>query len=266
MLLLESRPILSASVFSVAVLTKPQSIAIAPILAFMILKKYGWRSVFKSFFAAVATVIIVILPLQRANPVGFLVESYLRGYTEYRVTSAYAFNIWGFVGYWKSDNQTFLFLNLFTIGWILFIIMAAFSIFLLERRFDVSGDMLVIFTAFILLFSFFMLPTRIHERYLYPALSVLALMIPFIKKMRFVYVVLTFTFITNQAYSMYLLNSNQAIFENNSLTFMICLINLLVFLYVLLLMWKELEGTTFIPKCARNEVNMWSEKRAPNLK
>ncbi len=212
----------------------------------MILKKYGWRSIFKSFFAVVATVLIVILPLHRANPVDFLVESYLKGYTEYRVTSAYALNIWGFVGYWKSDNQIFLFLNLFTIGWILFIIMVVFSIFLLEKCYDISGDILVIFMAFILLFSFFMLPTRIHERYLYPALSVLALMIPFIKKMRFVYVVLTFTFITNQAYSMYLLNTNQAIFENNSLTFMISLINLLVFLYVLLLMWKELEGTTFI--------------------
>jgi hypothetical protein len=110
----------------------------------------------------------------------------------------------------------------------------------------------VLFSAFILFFGFFMLPTRIHERYLFPALSVLALMFMFLKKTRPLYVILTATCLVNQAYVLYWLNvyANAGYTYGPNLTgdpvaIAVSLINLIVFLYVLVLMWHELKGRSW---------------------
>jgi hypothetical protein len=99
-----------------------------------------------------------------------------------------------------------------------------------------------VFSAFVLFFGFFMLPTRIHERYLFPALSILALMLPFLKKVRPIYGLLSFTCFANQAYVLYFLNSNQYIPSGDLVVFTVSLTNLIVLLYVLVLMWRELRG------------------------
>jgi hypothetical protein len=103
--------------------------------------------------------------------------------------------------------------------------------------------MLVLFAAFVLLFSFFMLPTRIHERYNFPSLSFLALMIPFLRKMRVIYAVLTVTLLTNLAYAMTLLNSNLPIPDGDPLAICMSLVNIVVFAYVMVLMRRGIKGS-----------------------
>jgi hypothetical protein len=109
--------------------------------------------------------------------------------------------------------------------------------------------MLAIFSAFMFFFAFFMLPTRIHERYLFPAISVLALMFPFLKRTRPLYAVLTATFLINQAYVLYWLNAyaNTGLSYSPNLTgdpvvLAVSAINLLMLIYASILMWDELKG------------------------
>jgi hypothetical protein len=107
--------------------------------------------------------------------------------------------------------------------------------------------MVVFFAAFMLFFAFFMLPTRIHERYLFPAISILALMYPFIKKARPFYVVLTGTFLVNQAYVLYFLNSATVFIPSGDLVVLaVSVINLIMFLYGAVLLWDELKGRSLI--------------------
>ena len=94
------------------------------------------------------------------------------------------------------------------VGWALFGAFTVFVLYFLNKRFKVSGDYIAVFSAFMLFFAFFMFPTRIHERYLFPAISILALMFPFIKKTRPLYVVLTATLFINEAYVLYWLNKS----------------------------------------------------------
>jgi hypothetical protein len=109
--------------------------------------------------------------------------------------------------------------------------------------------MIAVFSAFMLFFAFFMLPTRIHERYLFPAISVLALMFPLVKRARAFYVVLTATLLINQAYVLYWLND----YVNRGLTYSpnlsgdpvvlaVSAINLLMLFYASMLMLFELKG------------------------
>ena len=182
MLFFASKPKLSAMAFALGVLTKPQSIALAPLIVFLICRKYGWRRLFTSILAAAATLFVVIIPFEWSNPVSFLADIYFGAYQGYAYTTVNAFNLWAVGGMWVRETSA-----LFAIGWIMFGASAAFVLFVLHRHFDKSGKLLILYAAFMLFFSFFMLPTRIHERYLFPALSILALMLPFSKKIRPIY-------------------------------------------------------------------------------
>ena len=119
---------------------------------------------------------------------------------------------------------------------------AVFAVYVLHKRFHVSGDVLAIFCAFMLFFAFFMLPTRIHERYLFPAISMLALLFPLIKRARSFYVVLTATLLVNQAYVLYYLNMNAFIPSGDLVVLAVSVINLVMFLYGAVLLWDEFKG------------------------
>ena len=247
MLALADKPEVSAVTYAVAVLTKPQAIALLPLIAYLILRKVGWRRLATSLVAGAATIFVVILPFQWSNPVTFLANNYLFGYGEYAFTSVNAFNTWALGGLWIPDTPV-----TFVLGWILFGALATFALYLLHKRFGASGEMLVLFSAFVLFFGFFMLPTRIHERYLFPAISMLTLMFLFQKKIRPLYVVLTSTLLVNIAYVLYWLNvyADAGYTYGPNLTgdpvvLAISLINLIAFLYVLLLMWDELRGRSW---------------------
>jgi dolichyl-phosphate-mannose-protein mannosyltransferase len=241
MLALASKPELSALTFALGILTKPQSIALLPLIAFLIFRKNGWRRLLTSTLSGAATIFAVILPFEWSNPVTFLSNIYLGAYSGYEYTSINAFNAWALGGLWVPDG------NLFIVGWVLFGTFAAFTLFVLHRRFNASGEILVLFSAFMLLFGFFMLPTRIHERYLFPAISMLALMFPFIKKARTLYVVLTSTLLVNVSYVLYWLNvyADSGFSPNLSgdpVVLAVSLINLMTLLYGLLLIWDEMKG------------------------
>ena len=246
MLVFASKPKLSAVAFTVGLLTKPQSIALAPLIAFLIFRKHGWRSLLTSLLASAATIFVVIIPFEWSNPITFLTNIYFGAYGGYQVTTANAFNLWALGGLWRPDTQAFLFLNLYTIGWIMFGALVVFALYVLHKRLDASGELLILFSAFILFFGFFMLPTRIHERYLFPALSVLALMFPFLKKTRLTYGLLSFTCLANTAYVLYFLNNDQYIPSGDLVVLLVTMINLIVFLNVLMRMWRELKGESLL--------------------
>jgi Gpi18-like mannosyltransferase len=241
MLALKSKPELSAATLAIALLTKPQAIALAPLIAFLIYKKSGLKRMLFSVLAFALTIFLIILPFDwKGQPLTSLSKIYFGGFGQYSVTSVNAFNLWGLYGLWVSDA------NFFILGWALFGAFTVFVLYVLHKRFNVSGDYLAIFAAFMLFFAFFMLPTRIHERYLFPAISVLALMFPFIKKARPLYVALTATLFINEAYVLYWLN---AYYPNagpnltgDPVVLAVSAINLLMLLYASILMWDELKG------------------------
>jgi dolichyl-phosphate-mannose-protein mannosyltransferase len=244
LLILESKPELSAAVFMLGILSKPQSIALAPLMIFVIFRKYNWRRLVTSIGTAAITIFAVIFPLEwtNGNPVTFLSNIYFGAYGTYAYTTVNAFNIWSFGGIWIPDTTLFLFLNWYIIGWIIFGALAAFTLYFVYRRLDGSEEVVILFSAFLLFFGFFMLPTRIHERYLFPAFSVMTLLIPFVKRMRLIYAILTGTYLINLAYVMELLNSDTFISYGDPVVIAVGFINLIVLKYVLILTWRALKG------------------------
>jgi dolichyl-phosphate-mannose-protein mannosyltransferase len=239
-LALKNKPEVSAVVFAAGLLTKPQGIALLPLVALLIYKKSGVRRLLLSTVAFVVTIFLVILPFEWSNPITFLSNIYFGAYSTYAYTSINAFNLWGMFGLWIPDG------NLYVLGWALFGAFAAFTLYVLHKRFKVSGEWLAFFAAFMLFFAFFMLPTRIHERYLFPVISILALMFPLVKKARIFYVALTATLLANQAYVLYYLNLDAFIPSGDLVVLAISIINLVMFLYGSVLLWDELKGRSLL--------------------
>lgn len=245
-LALKSKPELSAVTLSIAILTKPQAIALLPLIVFLIFKKNGLKRFLFSALAFVATIFVVILPMEWSNPVTFLSDIYFGAYSGYEYTSVNAFNMWGLYGLWIPDG------SLYILGWALFGAFTVFALFILNKRWGSSNTLFALFVAFMLFFAFFMLPTRIHERYLFPAISMLALLFPFVKKTRLFYVVVTGTFLTNISYVLYWLNLYVNLGYNyapnltgDPVVLVVCAVNLITFLYATLLMWDEYKGRSW---------------------
>jgi Gpi18-like mannosyltransferase len=238
-LVLSGRLKLSVSTFTLAVLTKPQAVALVPLMALLVYKKFGLRRMLASTMIIAAITLLVILPFQWGNPITSLINIYLLGFGKYPYTSVNAYNFWALFGMWRPDSQGILFLTPYLIGWLMFVILTFLALDLVDERLKPSGETLVFFTAFILLFGFFMLPTRIHERYIFPSLSFLALMSPYVKRMRVIYGVLTVTLLINLAYALMTLNSGILITWTDPVVLGVSLVNTVVFVYILVLMWWE---------------------------
>ena len=74
MLALKSKPVPSAVVFALGLLTKPQGIALLPLIVLLIYKKNGWKQLLYSVAAFTATVFLVVLPFEGiGNPITFLI-------------------------------------------------------------------------------------------------------------------------------------------------------------------------------------------------
>lgn len=241
MLMLKSKPKLSAAAFALGLLTKPQAIALAPLIVYLIYRKNGLKNLLSSVAVFAATIFVVILPFRWSNPLTFLSNIYFGSYQIYQWTTVNAFNLWALHGLWVPDGKFFI------LGLAMFGAFVTFTLYVLHKRFNASGELMVIFFAFMLFFAFFMLPTRIHERYLFPAISMLALMFPFVKKIRPFYVVLTGTLLVNQAYVLYYLNSGLPSIPSGDLVVLaVSVINLIMFFYGSVLMLGELKGRQWL--------------------
>ena len=203
---LRSKYELSGGLLALAILTKPQSIVLLPVIAYVILRNGGWKRALSSSVVFGVVTFLVILPFEWDNPVTFLVERY-HGYGVYPVLSAHAYNFWALLGFWKPDADPMLGLNPQIWGILAFCAFVAFVMWQLHRRYEPRA---AIFAVFLLMLGFFMLMTRMHERYLFSVFALLALGW-YTRFTLVIYLGLTATFFANLVYVLSLLNSGLTI-------------------------------------------------------
>ena len=158
---------LSVFFWSVAFLIKPQAIAILPVfLAAIILKKFKWREILIAIGVGVFSFFALSLPFFPDNPLLGLPKLVISMSKDYSYTSVNAFNIWSWVGFWKPDTLKFLGLTLATWGVILFGFSVLFATFSFRNKLGNKYNWYLFFA--VLSLCFFVFPTRVHERYLFP--------------------------------------------------------------------------------------------------
>ncbi|HKW78840.1 MAG TPA: phospholipid carrier-dependent glycosyltransferase, partial [Candidatus Limnocylindria bacterium] len=127
------------------------------------IREANWRPSLWSVLGAAAVILGLGLPF-RAGP-GELIDLVRSASETYKFTSLYAFNIWSIVGdFWKPDDAYV------TTGGVLLLLGVAGSCALLWRRRDVATFLAA---GALAACAFYFLPTRAHERYLFPAFAAL---------------------------------------------------------------------------------------------
>ena len=150
-----------------AAMVKPQfGIALVVVLAaaaIVWIREADWRAPARALVGAGATILLLGLPF-RTGP-GELIDLVKSAAGTYPYTSLYAFNIWSIVGdFWKPDD------GYVVTGAVLLLAGVAGSCVLLWWRRDVPT---LLAAGTLAAFAFYFLPTRAHERYLFPAFALL---------------------------------------------------------------------------------------------
>ena len=166
--LIEKKNLIGSVFFwSIAFLIKPQSVAVLPaFLLAILLRKFKWKEIFLAGVTGASTIILLSWPFFTDNPIFGLPQQIIKMGNYYSYTSVYAFNIWSWVGFWKSDTTAFWGITLSNWGTILLISSAIFALINYRNKLDKKANYYLLFA--ILSLSFFVFPTKVHERYLFP--------------------------------------------------------------------------------------------------
>jgi len=198
-LITKDKPGISLVVLTLGLLLKMQTIIFFPLVIFLIYKKYKFKKLILSLVYAGSTFILISLPFILSGKVSRILEVTIeKGQTAYPYISASAFNIWWIPTLVKGRlNDYGLIFNLISyklLGLILFSLSYLFILYFLHKKSDSASIWLA--TAFIALI-FFMLPTEIHERYLFPFFALMSIIWLTRKKLWPLYIGLSLTFFIN---------------------------------------------------------------------
>lgn len=170
----KGRPVAGSLAYAIGFMIKPQAVAALPILAFWLLRDYSARVWLQTGLAAALVGLLLVLPFFPENPLG-LIAKLRDSAAVYPYNSFWAYNFWGLFGtldrgifaLFRPDSATFLGVSHRDWGLTLFFFTSLAIIFVFRRSKDVGQMSLAIALG---TFAFYLFLTRMHERYLFPAL------------------------------------------------------------------------------------------------
>jgi hypothetical protein len=179
--------------WAIALATKPQAIVFAPVLAVATLRRYGCRGVLAGGAIALAARAAAAAPLVAAGQGGGLLYASVTSIGRFPRVSNGAYNL----GYLLTGGQptpdAALWLGVLSYRMLGLILLSCVALLIcvgLLRRADALGR---VGAGAALALAFFMLPTQIHERYLFLPLASLALCIPLSRRYLLPYLALAFS-------------------------------------------------------------------------
>lgn len=188
----------AVAAWTVGFFFKMQAVAFLPLLIWEITQHVRMRDWYRSVGVGVLTAIIAVAPFLFSGRFHDVLRVITGVAGQYPHPSANAFNFWWLFsgGWWleRSDLIPFLGLSLMRWGEVLFVAGVFFALWFRHRVQSTEGLWL---TAAFLSFGFFMLPTEMHERYLFPFFVLLLPVLPKLRMARWLFAALTLTFTWN---------------------------------------------------------------------
>ena len=248
------RPLWSWLSISLALLTKPQSVVLVPIIFVVTVKEHGMASLTKGLGIALITALVVCLPFIWSHQTTDLIAMYTDAVGKWPNITMNAYNLWYLLtlgrGTWNaremydiSDAQSLVLgLSYRQVGFVLIGIFTVIVLYYLLTRYD-SGFLYLASAA--IAFVFFMLPTQIHERYMLPVFPFLTIVYSFYTRLRKLYLILSVTFFINLVRVAPFSPEAWHILESESIAFSISLVNTLalVFMVIFMACYKRGEET-----------------------
>jgi Gpi18-like mannosyltransferase len=205
------REIAAFLLFAVAIAMKPQTGFVLPVMLYALYRRYlHHRPRPELIDGALAITLAGVLSLGLWSFSGLafglrpleLLRFYKDSASVYPVTSANAFNLWGIVGFWRPDSTYRILGALALLAGIVFVLWTAHRA--IERGAD-EARVLTVAAASTSLLAYALL-TRMHERYMFLSLAVLAPLV-FERRLRLALAGLSALFVLNLWYPYAYFNS-----------------------------------------------------------
>jgi Gpi18-like mannosyltransferase len=213
-LLLQERFIAAGLIGAISLIVKPQGLFLAPLFFCSQWFKQAWWKWAVAVTASLGMIWSMVLPFywqQRdfssigavlISPFQWLYQRMMATAATYPYASVNAFNIWAAVN-WQPDKAELFNLSYRLIGLgLLGTLLAWMGVFLYKNR----QNSAFFLAGAIILIGMFMLPTRMHERYILPAITFLAIAAAFIPSIRSIYWGFTLTSSVNVGYAFVMYN------------------------------------------------------------
>lgn len=188
------KPNLAALLFLTAVLTKPQSGLLLPVVLYLYFRDFkfdinSFKKLFIGLFSGIIIYLAIVLPFYSPtskagsmpaflDPFYWLFDLYSTSIRDYPYATANAFNFWTLLGgQIQEDTLPFLGLSYFWWGNILFVISLVYSFICLKK--GKASLYSITYFSFMVLFSAFFFMTKMHERYLLPSIIFIMLAVLF---------------------------------------------------------------------------------------
>lgn len=139
----------------------------------------------------------------------WLFQRYQFGSSVYPYTTVNAFNLYAvFRSFWQPDSSPITLgpLSLGTIGAWGVVLVGAATLLIIGRYLQRRDDASFLEAAMLLTFAFFILATRMHERYIFNAFTLLIVLMPLARRFVNATAVVSVTFLINLVYSLSYLN------------------------------------------------------------
>ncbi len=198
--------------FAYSLLIKPQAAVLLPLFvafAFVDPSRRRARVVASAFGVGAAILLALLLtePFHPSNPIAafvWLLERYVYGSNVYPYNSVNAFNLWAVRGtLWIPDTQPILGLKQYV--WGILLVLAALALIVWRYAQERTSEALLEGCAIATL-AFFVLATRMHERYLFNGLLFTIACIPFARRYLWGAIALSVVLFANLIYSLEYLN------------------------------------------------------------
>ncbi len=173
------REVAAFLLFAVGVAMKPQAGFVLPVMLYALYRRYLHHRSHPDLIRGARNIAlsgVLSLGLWSVSGLAFglgpieLVRFYKHSASAYPVTSANAFNLWGMVGFWRPDSTYRLVGALALLAGVAYVLWAAHRA--IERGTDEARALMVAAVCTSLLAYTFL--TRMHERYMFLSLAVLA--------------------------------------------------------------------------------------------
>lgn len=166
-LLEEKKKIAQWKIFTAfAILIKPQSLAILPVILPRIFRKFSIKESIKTLSVLFILLIVFSIPFFIHDPLFGLFRLTLKEVNLFPFTSLFAFNFWSLFDWWNADSDKWFIFSYKIWGLVLYAISLVLIIIPLFKK--VKGANLMFLAGSLSFLAFYLFPTRIHERYLFP--------------------------------------------------------------------------------------------------
>ncbi len=205
------KPLLVGVFYALALLTKFQSVVLVPLLVILMFRRYGWRALLASAVICFLIMVAVMLPFINGSGWDAAMRHYISAWYP-QPTTLNAFNVWYWItppivgDLWStpagSVMETQPFWNGITYRHLGLAMVSLYTLLIcvsMWRQYQQKREFL---WAAALYMGFFMLATKMHERYVYPAVIFAIIGVAQDRRLWFAALGLSLTYLFNVTYTL----------------------------------------------------------------